>query len=258
MSEKIYSLLFRLFPSRFRARWHEEALELFRDRAGYERGFVARLRMWVDILCDFAVSLPLAYLRDRQALVPAAPVARHDVPSFTMLEGKPIHASSYFYGTILSIAILMVMSFLAKHGGHFPILRPSSAAEASGVTVDPWATGTASGDGSTLVIGNGPGSTGTSQSATNKPPNAVVHLASTQHPVPPLAFFDAAERHRVLQGVESDLNQHYADPAFAKNLSTTLQARERSGDYDSVDDPRAFAALLTSQLRTAGRAPTLK
>lgn len=249
MSEKIYALLFRLFPSRFRDRWHDEAIELFRDRAGYERGFWPRLRMWVDILCDFAVSLPLAYLRDRQALVPAAPVAPHDGPSFTTLEDKPIHASSYFYGTILSIAILSGMSFLARHGGHFPILRPSGAEDSGGMTVDPWATGAAKGgSGDTALLGNGPAPAQPADSTGGNPARVVV-----RRDAPQLVFFDAAERHRVVAGIAAALNKHYADPALARKLSATLQARERSSDYDSIDDPRAFAALLTQQLRTTAQ-----
>src|SRR5579859_2763030 len=121
MSEHIYLLLFRLFPARFRERWGEDALELFRDRAAYERGFLPRLRMWFDILGDFAVSLPVAYMREREALVPAAAPGRPGVPTFTMLEEKPIRSSAYFYGTVLSLAILAVIGFMAKHAGHFPM-----------------------------------------------------------------------------------------------------------------------------------------
>jgi hypothetical protein len=39
MSEKIYAWLLRLYPSHFRDRYGEEALQLFRDRAAHERGF---------------------------------------------------------------------------------------------------------------------------------------------------------------------------------------------------------------------------
>lgn len=248
MSEKIYAVLFRLFPSRFRARWHDEAIELFRDRAGYERGFVARLRMWCDILCDFVVSLPLAYLRDRQTLAPAAAAAHHDVPTFTMLEEKPIRSSAYFYGTLLSLTFLFAISLMAKHAGHFPILKASAAAQASGVTLDPWVTGNGSGGGDTALIGNGPASGQPSDSASGNPAKVMVRREPTH-----LVFFDAAERHRVIEGIVANLNAHYADPALAKQLSHALQIHERSGDYDRLDDPTAFASALTQQLRSAGR-----
>jgi hypothetical protein len=37
MSEKIYALLLRLYPARFRAKYADAAMELFRDRARDER-----------------------------------------------------------------------------------------------------------------------------------------------------------------------------------------------------------------------------
>jgi len=57
MSEKLYAWLLRLYPSRFREDYGEEALRLFRDRARDERGFFPRLRLWLDLffrLHDFA------------------------------------------------------------------------------------------------------------------------------------------------------------------------------------------------------------
>jgi hypothetical protein len=38
MSEKIYALLVRLYPSHFREAYGEAALQLFRDRARDEKG----------------------------------------------------------------------------------------------------------------------------------------------------------------------------------------------------------------------------
>jgi hypothetical protein len=52
MSEKIYALLLRLFPSHFREVYGKEALRLFRDRARDEKGFFASLRLWLDLLSD--------------------------------------------------------------------------------------------------------------------------------------------------------------------------------------------------------------
>jgi hypothetical protein len=247
MSERIYALLFRLFPARFRARWHDDALELYRDRARNEQGLIPRLRLWLDLLADLASSLPRAYLSEDPALVPSAQAPRDTIPSFTILEDKPIRSSSFFFGTLLSLTVLTGVATLARHGGHFPILRAGSASESGGVTVDPWATGRASGNdggGSTEVIGDGPASTSTTTSA-RKAATSVIQLASK----PRTRFFDSAERQRVVQGVVANLNQHYFDPAEARTIGQTLQSNERSGKYDSVDDPDAFASLLTSQLR---------
>jgi hypothetical protein len=242
MSEKIYSLLFKLFPARFRARWQEDALELFRDRAGYERGFGPRLRMWFDILCDFAVSLPLAYMREREALAPVSAAARTPGPSFTLLDEKPIRSSAYFYGTLLSLAILTGIGFMAKHAGHFPI-RPD--ADYGGITMDPWATGAAGdgGSGSTLVLGNGEGTTHTAKPAAARPVSAVVQVANPAQ----VPFFDAAEKHRVLLGVAAVLRQRYPNPAAAQRLGKSLLSAE--GSLTATDDPDTFAAAVTHQLR---------
>jgi hypothetical protein len=241
MSEKIYSLLFRLFPRRFRERWHDDALELFRDRAGYERGFVARLRMWFDILGDFIVSLPLAYLRDEPTLVPATNAPREAVPSFMMLEDKPIRSSAYFYGTLLSLLLLMGISFMAKHSGHFPM---RADADSGGITMDPWATGAAGdGNGSTLVIGKGGDGASSAKPVAVRPARIVVQAAPPEQ----MPFFDAAEKHRVLLGVAEVLKQRYPDQAAAQRLGKSLLHGEAA--LGSTADPDTFAVAVTRQLR---------
>ncbi len=52
MSERIYRVLLRLYPGRFRRSYGEEALQLFRDRMAYETGWLRRLRLWLDLLVD--------------------------------------------------------------------------------------------------------------------------------------------------------------------------------------------------------------
>jgi len=251
MSEKIYALLFRLFPARFRAAWGEESLDFYRQRADHERGFWPRVRLWRDLLADLAVSLPGAYLREEPGLSPAPETGRAAVPSFTMLDEEPIHGSAYFYGTLLTIALLGAISILAKHAGHFPVLRASQAAEASGVTVDPWATGRSAGggDGDTAVLGNGPGAAPAAQASTGKPATRYVSIAQSK----PLALFDDAERKRVISSIANTLRSEYPDRATAEKVARFLQSNERGGSYDAVDDPAAFAALLTRQLRSASR-----
>ncbi|MGC1920245.1 MAG: hypothetical protein WA682_10165, partial [Acidobacteriaceae bacterium] len=61
MSEKLYALLFRLYPSRFRDAYAEEAMQLFRDRSRDEHGFFAAVRFWFDLLLDLSTSLPREY-----------------------------------------------------------------------------------------------------------------------------------------------------------------------------------------------------
>lgn len=250
MSEKLYALLFRLYPARFRAAWRDQALELIRDRARHERGLVPHLRLWLDLLADFAVSLPCTYARDHAALAPAAPTPPTGVPSFCMLEKQPIRSSAFFFGTVVSVVALAIVTVLLQHGGHVPILHPSQQAEAGGVTLDPWATGPASGgatgSGGADVIGDG--ATSPSQSASQSTTDApLTTVILPHHPTVPL--FDSAEKDRVIQGIIANLNQHYSDRSVAMTLSGALRLHNDLGHYRYVTDPAAFAALLTRQIR---------
>jgi hypothetical protein len=72
MSENIYACLLRLFPSHFREDYGDEALQLFRDRVRDEKGFFLRVRLWLDLLADLAISVPRQYRYVRPALSGAA------------------------------------------------------------------------------------------------------------------------------------------------------------------------------------------
>jgi hypothetical protein len=83
MSEKIYAWLLRLYPSHFREKYGEEALQLLRDRARDETGFLRTLRLWLDLLTDLVISIPREYRYVRPALV--GPIAQQRLdygPSF--------------------------------------------------------------------------------------------------------------------------------------------------------------------------------
>lgn len=75
MSEWAYRVLLALYPSRFRDEYGAAALALFRDRFRAERGFVQRFRLWLDMIRDTAVSVPVEYRREplHFAASPAAP-----------------------------------------------------------------------------------------------------------------------------------------------------------------------------------------
>ena len=68
MSEKFYAWLLRLYPSRFREAYGEEARQLVRDRCRDEQGFLPRLRLWLDVLSDLVLSLPQEYFHVRPEL----------------------------------------------------------------------------------------------------------------------------------------------------------------------------------------------
>ncbi len=133
MSEKIYAWLLRLYPSRFRETYGDEALQLFRDRSRDERGFVPRLRLWFDLVADFALSMPREYFRVQPKLVSYSAHLRSDgVPSFFALTDEPLGSGALFFGSVLSVAALITFSVLLNHGvKHVPLsalLRPTQGA----------------------------------------------------------------------------------------------------------------------------------
>src|SRR5262249_44274950 len=101
MSEKFYALLLRLYPAQFRKDYGNEAMQLFRDRLEDERGLFPRLRLWFDLVCDLAVSIPREYLR------PAAPraVARASMvyPGLYVIEHEPLRLSALFSGGVVTV-----------------------------------------------------------------------------------------------------------------------------------------------------------
>jgi len=60
---------------------------------------------------------------------------------------------------------------------------------------------------------------------------------------------DPAMRGRVIDGVVASLNEFYVYPETAKKMEQALRARQKKGEYDAVEDARAFAELLTDHLQ---------
>lgn len=113
MCEQVYAWLLRLYPSRFQETYRDEALQLFRDRARDERGFLSGLRLWIDLLSDLAVSVPQSY-----RTVAAAVATAHDgAPLFLSLDDEAINFGSLFYGVIAAVMIYAVVLILVSHAG---------------------------------------------------------------------------------------------------------------------------------------------
>src|SRR6266566_3013020 len=130
MSEKIYAWLLRLFPSRFREAYGEEALQLFRDRCRDEQGILLRLRLWLDLLGDLALSVPRAYFRVQPELTSyAARLRSGGGPSFLVLEDESLGPGALFFGGVLTFAAVVSFSVLLNHGvKHVPLsalIRPA-------------------------------------------------------------------------------------------------------------------------------------
>jgi hypothetical protein len=60
---------------------------------------------------------------------------------------------------------------------------------------------------------------------------------------------DAAIRQRVIENAIAALNEYYVYPETAKKMDDALVARQKKGDYDSVEDADAFAMMLTDNLQ---------
>lgn len=60
---------------------------------------------------------------------------------------------------------------------------------------------------------------------------------------------DAATRQRVIEGAIAALDEYYVYPETAKKMDDALLARQKKGEYDSVNDADAFAMMLTDNLQ---------
>jgi hypothetical protein len=115
MSEKIYGWLLRLFPSRFRAAYGEDALQLFRDRARHETGFLLRVRLWFDLLGDLASSLPREYRYAQPgAALTVSPqrINAAPFPSLFILRDTPPRATALLSGFVLTVSSVLLCSSL--------------------------------------------------------------------------------------------------------------------------------------------------
>jgi hypothetical protein len=219
--ERIYAGLLRLYPSRFREAYGEAALQLFRDRSRHERGFVASLRLWSDLLVDFVVSVPREYWNFQPALAAASAQARSDgIPSFHVFERESPARGALLAGGVLSLVVVVSCSLAFVASGKY---RPFhfSVAYAARDLMPPSAT-------------------------PSKPQddNPVANQAAGGNLDP-----GAAYRRRVVDGAIAILKRYYVDPVVAQKMADALLAHEQRGDYDAMTDGAAFAALLTRQLR---------
>jgi C-terminal processing protease CtpA/Prc len=62
----------------------------------------------------------------------------------------------------------------------------------------------------------------------------------------------------VVHAVAQNLNRYYFDSGRARSVSAEVLKKEESGEYDSLADGEAFAARLTSDLRSATQDPHLE
>jgi len=223
MSEKVYAWLLRLYPSRFREAYGEEALQLLRDRLRDEKGFFPRLRLWLDLLGDLAISMPHQYLHLEPTLAgTSAQPHLNDTPSFFVLGDESPRPEALLLGGVLTLAALSTFSILLGRGG---------TQARMGVIVSGHLDGYA------------------------KPSHQPVPQAKPQETAnamnrPDAAFkLDAEERQRVVDASAAILKKNYIDRDKAQKMADALLAHEKNGDDDAATDGADFAALLTRQMR---------
>ena len=244
MSERIYSLLLRLYPASFREAYGDAAIELFRDRLRDEPGFWPRLQLWLDLFFDLAVSVPRTHHRRDRTLVSVSVLRLGGVPSFSVLEDEPLRPSAIFFGGVLAVAALSGLSMLV---GHTSAYRPLPAAARSAVAsrrsnalLTAQSTILMSGDGPDHILGSG--IPGEPQPDLKPGPTAA---AETK--------LSAAERQRIIAAAISNLKGHYFDRNVAQRTADILLLHQKNGDYNAIVDGPALADLLTKQIREASQ-----
>jgi retinol-binding protein 3 len=60
---------------------------------------------------------------------------------------------------------------------------------------------------------------------------------------------DAAERKKVIDGVNNELKEYYVEPVAAQQMADALKTHQAKGDYDAISDGDTFAARLTKDLQ---------
>jgi hypothetical protein len=98
---------------------------LLRDRLRDERGAARRLRLWFDLLVDFARALPQAY-RNSYAMAGASsvPQSASGLPAFRVLEPEPLRPGSILLGGVLAVGALGAFVVVMNHtSAYHPFLR---------------------------------------------------------------------------------------------------------------------------------------
>lgn len=224
MPERIYGLLLRLYPSRFREAYGEEALQLFRDRSRDEKSSTARIRLWCDLLLDLLVTVPRVY-GARRALVGASVYERHNAPSLLVLKNEQPRSGAFLFGGVLSLVVLYAISMGISQAGRYtggPKVWPETTEPTSGSNDD-------------------------SVSAPQSKPARQNPSGSIE------AKVDSAERRRVIETAAADLRRYYIDPEIGQKVSDSLLTHEKASDYDAIRDGGFLADLLTQQIRDLSR-----
>lgn len=239
MSEKLYTLLLRLYPGRFRVVYGEEALQLLRDRLRDEYGLFATLRLWIDLLLDLVISVP----REHRARRPALSPSRTQTGLFRVLEGQPPRPGAFLLGSALALSGVIAFFILLDHAGVRHVPRAEENQEAA-TSVPRDASGSPNAASTQGASVNASASSASAQMRTHEQTSAAapLHLSITTPPMNP------AERHRVTAAVADAVRRYYFDHALGQATAGTLLSDEKSGVDNTIASGSALAATLTRQL----------
>lgn len=224
MSEAIFRLLLRLYPSRFRQEYRDETLQFFRDRARDETGMWPLVRLWFDLLTDLVISLPREYCYTQPDGAGAQDKACLDgTPTFFVFDTASLGRRPLLLGGLMSLITLVSFPRLVSSAGNFR--RPSGLSFAS-----PGAYHRQSRE---------------SQGQTSENQRVV------QTPQPTDPSLDATARERIIKNAIASIKQHHIDHLEALQAADALLAHERRGDDDAATSTEEFARLVTKQMREA-------
>jgi hypothetical protein len=117
MSERIYRLLLRLYPTQFRQSYGEEAVQLFRDRMRDETGFLRGSRLWLDLLLDLGAIRIRGYQETAVVGAVTSTTGGSGLPSFASLEARALEFRFLMWGGFLSLILCGGALFALQHGG---------------------------------------------------------------------------------------------------------------------------------------------
>jgi hypothetical protein len=251
ISEKLYALLLRLYPARFRRQYGEEAMRVFRERLRDERGRGARRRLWLELLLDVGASLPREYRRGGPSLAAVPASAQAGLPLFRSIETRLPNPGSFLGGAIMAFVAVVAFGFLLNHGGkvrHYATYYAARQAQASvPSSAATLSTGQGPGGAGSPATSAGRGSSGTVLPAQGAQANAAQNALHGQR-VPAVLLDDAARR-RILASVEATLRESYPYPQMAALMAGSLDANEDRGAYELLSNPGDFADAVTKQMR---------
>jgi len=126
MPEKLYGILLKLYPKHYRRAYGDDALRLVTDRARDEKGFPGRLRLWLDLLGDLAISLPREYSKAlRRRTLAASPV--DGAPLFQLVTGRSPNPALVFAACLATGALFWTCITAVGRSRTFPARFPADS-----------------------------------------------------------------------------------------------------------------------------------